>query len=384
MDKQRINYLYKQYTANALSLEELDELVVLVGSPDYHEQFKPVFEALWNEANDVQLSPIPKVAEERIYQQIVGHTQTKKFRPWIRIAAAAAILILIGTGILFYNYSSTNGAPTMAYANDIAPGKVGATLLLSNGKRIALSSIQNGELGMEGGLGISKTADGRIVYETKNQAQINGAKTNTLFTAKGETYQVRLPDGSLVTLNAASQLTYSTALNEKGERRVRLSGEAYFEVFKDKKHPFVVESEGQVVEVLGTHFNINTYKDEETVKTTLLEGSIKINQNTVLKPGEQAALNNNKIVIQQVDPESIIAWQRGKFVFVDEELGTIMKKIARWYDVEIRYEDADIEKETFWGSISSFENVSDVLKMLELTKKVHFKIEGRRIIVLKK
>lgn len=172
-------------------------------------------------------------------------------------------------------------------------------------------------------------------------------------------------------------------LSSGGQRRVKLEGEAYFEVAKDKKHPFIVSSNKQEVKVLGTHFNISSYTDEASVKTTLLEGAVDVNGH-ILKPNQQALNNNGKITIGPADMESALAWKEGEFVFnEDEELGSIMKKIARWYDVEVHYADPQIAHAKFWGTISRFKNISDVLGKLEMTKKVHFKVEGRRIVVTK-
>jgi len=368
----------------------------------------------------------------------------KQVRLWPRmaIAAAAVAAITVGTWVYVNEIASSRNASrndeVVTSMNDIKPGSVGATLTLANGKTIKLSSATNGELAKEAGVTIKKTADGQLIYEiireysdlngthelakgsvasvprnddnapslregTTNRApgELSGANqshtSNTLTTAKGETYQVKLPDGTAVWLNAASSLTYSTSLTARGLRMVRLSGEAYFQVAKDKAHPFIVESKGQQIEVLGTHFNINAYADEDAVKTTLLEGSVKVSPvlssrtmakdlgatatgTTILKPGQQSILKGETIKVHLANLAEAMAWKNGKFIFNDEPLESIMRKIARWYDVDIEYQGID-PKETFGGSISRFENVSKVLKKLELTGGVQFKIEGRRIIV---
>jgi len=335
--------------------------------------------------------------------------------PAIWKVAAAFAAITLGTW-MYYAFgiggSSSRGIEgSLAYAEDIKPGSVGATLTLANGKTIKLSDATNGELAKEAGVTIKKTADGQLIYEIASSSassRNDGAetKTNTLSTAKGETYQVKLPDGTAVWLNAASRLTYSATLNQQGHRRVALEGEAYFQVAKDKKHPFIVESKGQRVEVLGTHFNINAYADEGATKTTLLEGSVSVSSlregttkqpspsrnaprndgkghtATILKPNQQATLKGETLTMKQVDPSESIAWKNGYFSFTDENIQTVMQIISRWYNVEISYE-GKITKEGFNGKISRFKKLSEVLNMLEDTRLVHFKIEGRRVIVKK-
>lgn len=306
---------------------------------------------------------------------------------WPRIAVAAAVSIMVfGGGLFYYNRTKLPSQTSqIADINDIAPGKKGATLTLANGKEIRLSDAANGELAKEAGVVITKTSTGQLVYEIKG-AESAPNKTNTLSTAAGETYQVRLPDGSLVYLNAASSLTYSTSLNRQGgARRVKLSGEGYFEVARDKAHPFIVESPGQQVEVLGTHFNINSYADEPAVKTTLLEGSVRVKASggaieKVLKPSQQSILYAGKINVAKADIEEVTAWKNGLFIFNDEPISDIMRRVARWYNVKIVYKDVD-RKELFGGGISRYENISKVLTKLEKTGGVHFRLEGNTVYV---
>ncbi|MNL26796.1 fec operon regulator FecR [compost metagenome] len=194
-----------------------------------------------------------------------------------------------------------------------------------------------------------------------------------------------LSDGSKVWLNAASSLSFSTTLNEQGKRRVKLEGEGYFEVAKDKMHPFVVESEGQEVEVLGTHFNISAYKGEALMKTTLIEGSVKVlaqGQQKILVPGSEAVRSGNDILVRNVDAALAIAWKNDKFVFENERIQTVMKMVERWYNVQVVYE-GEMPEDVFGGSVSRFDNVSQVLKILESTGRIHFKVEGRKIYVSK-
>ncbi len=326
---------------------------------------------------------------------------------WPRITIAAAAVAAIVFGVYFFNGfrqpfgSAATGSFT---AGTIAPGTVGATLTLASGKKIRLGNAANGEIAREAGIRVTKTADGQLVYEVTSETRNDGDRLiNTLTTARGETYQVRLPDGSMVWMNAASSLTYTARLNEDGRRVVKLSGEGYFEIAKDKLHPFIVESNGQQVQVLGTHFNINAYADEPVVKTTLLEGSVKIKQliknqsvtgkqhasevaqpgnEVVLKPGQQSVLTADHIKIKDVDAESAVAWKNKQFLFESENIQAIMRMVERWYQVEVVY-TGEITKDTFSGGVSRFDQLSEVLKSLESTGKVHFNMEGRKLYVSK-
>ncbi len=319
---------------------------------------------------------------------------------WSRIISAAAVLIFISLGIYFYsNYSDK---PEREYADidikkEITPGGNKAILTLADGSKISLTDANKGDIAKQAGIRITKTADGQLIYEVRH---LEGGRTerslpavemtyNTIETPRGGQYQVILPDGTKVWLNAASSLKYPASFASLKERRVELNGEAYFEVAKDKNHPFIVKTDKQEVEVLGTHFNINTYADEPAVKTTLLEGSVKVSQLTThnsqfLKPGQQAVLTDNGISVSEVNTEEVIAWKNGYFRFDDEKLGSIMRKIARWYDVDVTWQDGTLKNELFGAVTTRFANVSSLLKMMEQTGDVEFNIEDGKIIVSKK
>lgn len=233
-------------------------------------------------------------------------------------------------------------------------------------------------------MSITKTANGQVVYTIADNNEAEANQFNTLSTAKGETYKVNLPDGTQVWLNAASSLTYPARFTSTN-RKVTLTGEGYFEVAKDKAHPFIVGTDKQDVTVLGTHFNINAYTNESATKTTLLEGSVKVtadNQQQIIKPGQQAALRNGGIKVLEIDTELATAWKNNKFIFDGDDIQYIMRMVERWYNVEIVY-DTYTANEKFYGGVSRYENVSEVLKSLESTGKIHFKVEGRKIFVRK-
>jgi transmembrane sensor len=299
----------------------------------------------------------------------------------IMIAAAITIAIIAGTWMLFFVESP---APA-AYANDISPGTDTAILTLANGTKINLGDMKGGSLLNESGIEIIKVEDGTLVYKVV-ESKSNILEYNTITTPKGGQYKIVLPDGTRVWLNAASSLTYRASLNTSfGERKVHLLGEAYFEVVKKQKMPFIVRTDKQEVIVLGTHFNINSYKDEPNTKTTLLEGSVKVFSkygDAILKPGQQSVTSGSAIQLSRADIDQAVAWKNGEFMFSKELLSGIMKEISRWYNVDVVYADQQLENKVFNGTISKFKNVSHVLKMLEKTGEVKFKIEGRRITVM--
>ncbi|MES2458465.1 MAG: FecR domain-containing protein [Bacteroidota bacterium] len=309
----------------------------------------------------------------------------KRISLWPRIGIAAAIATMVfGAGLFYYRLNQDQSNVT-AYKNDVAPGKMGATLTLASGKKIRLTDVVNGELAKEAGVTITKSADGKLVYAMGTDAE-QPDKINTLSTANGETYELRLPDGSSVWLNSASTLTYNASLNENGKRTVKLSGEAYFQVAKDKQHPFIVQTGNQQVEVLGTHFNVNSYSDEPFVATTLEEGSVKVSSGAMvkmLKPGQQSLNNGTEISVAEADLENITDWKNGDFFLDGVDFKVAMRKIARWYDVEVIYDGSVSDNIKSGGWVSRKNPLSAVLKSIESSGLVHFRIDGRKIYVSK-
>lgn len=325
---------------------------------------------------------------KEIWAKLPASNKAKLYKLWFRISTAAAAILVIGIGIFYYSSKKPDinkDDVHVQFSNDIAPGKIGATLTLANGTKINLNRAANGELAKEAGAIITKTANGQLIYKIEDSAN-DANRINKLSTARGETYTLRLPDGSLVWLNAASSLTYSTALNDHGIRKVTLDGEGYFEITKDKMHPFVVESKGQQVEVLGTHFNINAYAEELSPKTTLLEGAIKIKYKSIdkiLKPGEQATLTSTDIVVGSADIEEAMAWKNGKIIFNNETLGSIMRKVSRWYNVEVRFQDG-VENITYQGVVSRTKKISSILNFFRNTETINYRIKDNTITLTKK
>ncbi|MGJ1265417.1 FecR family protein [Sphingobacterium spiritivorum] len=315
--------------------------------------------------------------------------KTRVYSLWTRISVAASVLLLLGASFYVYRYSTTEKQHSrqVVSQDSIAPGKSGATLTLANGRKIRLSDAAVGELVTEYGTRISKTADGGLLYDEESAGKSSTAQ-NTLSTAKGEMYMMTLPDRTKVWLNSGSALTFSPTFNEQNSRSVTLTGEAYFEVAKDKRRPFVVNTAKQKVTVLGTHFNISSYADEKEVKTTLIEGAVKVHNlqsGTVLllKPDQQAIVNGENLYMQQVDVNEIIAWKNGDFVFGTESFEASMRKIERWYDVEFVYKESDIKDIRLDGWIARSSRLSDVLHKIELAGNIKFEIKGRRILLTK-
>lgn len=382
----RLQELFAKYIALQTSDVEEAELRDYVNNPVFAEDIRQLI-------GNIQIPPsengLSGVDQNEILRNIL-ESEPKKNTPvrrlWPRIAVAASIALAIGVGGLLYVNKQDNGKnQQLVRMNDVAPGKNGATLTLASGKKIRLSDAVNGELTNEAGVSITKTKDGQLIYEIKETGAENN-KFNTLSTSNGETYQVRLPDGSAVWLNAASSLTYSAKLIQNGKRSVTLSGEAYFQVAKDKSHPFVVSTAGQQVEVLGTHFNVNAYADEPIKATTLVEGSVRVSSGSdqqLLKPGFQARNNGNGIKISKANLEGVTDWKDGEFNLNETDFRVAMRKIARWYDVEVIYEKSvplDIEA---WGWISRDSKLSSVLKLIENSGLVKFRIEGKKVYVFK-
>ncbi|WP_316836506.1 FecR family protein [Pedobacter nutrimenti] len=386
--KERLEILLLGYFDQSITKEENEELWSYVLDPAYQIELERSFPNAYDSEILIPNDELNLVRKQNILNHIFDHqkSQSRKIikKLWPRrIAVAAAILLVISVGLIFFKYKLANPSSMEGY-NAVTPGKVGATLTLASGKKIKLSEVVNGKLAQEAGVVITKSANGQLVYEVKGSA-LNLDKMNTLSTANGENYQVHLPDGSLIYLNAASSLTYSVGLMARGERRVRLEGEAYFEISKDNAHPFIVESKGQEVKVLGTHFNVNSYADEEVAKTTLLEGSVRIgtaDEQKILKPGEQAIVRASRIKLAKADLEAAVAWKNGEFIFNGESITEVMRILSRWYNVEIEYQ-GPITKERFEGNVLKEKDITEVLELLELTSAVHFKIEGRKIIVTK-
>jgi transmembrane sensor len=320
---------------------------------------------------------------------------------WHMVAAAAAVIIVFGASLFSYHKKNNKIFKGDVVATPIKPGGNRAVLTLGDGTKINLNDAAKGKIAENAGILVTKLADGQLLYTILPSKGKNTGNTkehvhfNTIETPKGGQYQIGLPDGTRVWLNASSSLKYPTVFTGN-ERSVELNGEGYFEVAKAYKNGqrlrFIVKTATQEVEVLGTHFNINAYPEEGTVTTTLLEGCVKVISISpskgkaadfrLLKPNQQAVLNSNNFDVNTVNPEEVIAWKDGIFIYNNEDLKTIMRKLSRWYDIDVNYE-GNLDSLSFSGSVSRSKNLDEALKILALTGDVKFKIEGRRVIVMK-
>ncbi|QBQ40618.1 FecR family protein [Sphingobacterium psychroaquaticum] len=303
-------------------------------------------------------------------------------RLWKPIAAVAALILatLLFTHI-FQQFRQRQEAADIAA---IQPGSNSATLTLADGTQINLSESADGTVAQANGVRILKTADGQLIYEADGAATGSRNEYHTVEAPVGGKWLVILPDKSKAWLNASSRISYPTAFSG-GQREVKIEGEVFFDVTPDKHAPFIVQSKGQQIRVLGTQFNVEAYPEERDVKTTLIEGSVAIQAGKkpmLLVPGEQAVVNEQGITKSVVDTEAAIAWKDGYFKF-NENIESILTKIARWYDVDIVYTAKPDVQSTFSGKISRSRDIGSLLKMLEYDSNLHFKIEGRRIIVSK-
>ncbi|QDW25838.1 DUF4974 domain-containing protein [Pedobacter sp. KBS0701] len=391
---EQLRILFKKHLDNTCSPEETQRLMNYFQLDEDREILKElIIGALETQdeyyENDFAIAKVLGKVDQDLFVQIkesahaIPEDKNKVLKLWLKIAAVAAVLAVVYIGVYFFNNQPEKvvTVPTIT-VHDIKPGGYGATLTMANGRKVSLANVVSGEIGRESGIVITKSGDGKLVYEVDEKTSDPNA-SNTLSTARGETYQVRLPDGSLVYLNAASSLTYATSLIENGKRVVTLSGEGYFEVAKDKQHPFVVKTDRQEVEVLGTHFNISSYADDAVEKTTLLEGSVKLSasgNSKVLKPGQQAKLIAGKIQIGETDTDLAVAWKNNEFVVESEHIENIMKMIERWYNVEVVYM-GEKTNQRFSGKVSRFDKLSKVLEIVESTGEAHFKVKGRTVYV---
>ncbi|MBB5440865.1 ferric-dicitrate binding protein FerR (iron transport regulator) [Pedobacter sp. AK017] len=381
MQREDINQLWDRYKAGKATVEDMALL------ESWYLKFDHAAPDLSEEEFAARVEAI------RLNLPVSDSQTSIQKRLWPRVAIAAAAVAAIVFGVFFFKAPSKPepSSGSANYTNDIAPGKNTATLTLANGKTIILSDVKTGVIVNANSL---KYDDGTAV-ERGDASLPQDDQSLTLSTPRGGTYQVRLPDGSKVWLNAASSLTYTAPLNERGGvRKVELSGEAYFEVFRNKNQPFVVTAKNLTTTVLGTHFNINAYEDESSTKATLVEGSIKLTSSrmkpgegspseaVVLRPNQQAVLKGSTIKVSQANIEEDIAWKNGYFRFNDEKIESIMRKLSRWYNLEVIYK-GDVPEEEFTGTVSRYKNISQALKMLGYSNKVQFKIEGRKIYVSK-
>lgn len=334
-----------------------------------------------------KLNNLKEEMRDAIFSQLPVQTVIRPLFSYIRWVAAVLIAGL-GAGLYYYNTTPPEQIDTAKIIpNDIPPGGNKATLTLSDGTTVILDDAAHGQVASQGNAVVRKSEDGMVTYNAGKPADVNTLSYNAITTPRGGKYRIALADGTRVWLNAATSIRYPVAFSG-GERRVELSGEAYFEVAKNPAMPFRVVSSSQVIEVLGTHFNINAYPEEGQTSSTLLEGSIKVvsaAQSATLKPGQQSVISattiaDNPIQINDhVNTEEVIAWKNDLFQFEYADIKTIMNQIGRWYDVDVVYE-GKIPSDHYKGKVPRNARLSQALKILEESG-INFKIEGKKIIV---
>lgn len=321
-----------------------------------------------------------------LYDQIHQRPRNR-FSNIYKYAAAAVLFMILGAGLyMFLNYSEKQTLVKNVVANNtgITAGEKKGVLTLQDGSEIILDRSTNGVVSIQGNVVITESKTGKEIYNsykvTDDKSQQN---YNSLKIPRGGEYEIRLPDNTKVWLNSESTLKFPAVFSGP-DRRVELTGEAYFEVSENKLTPFKVFVNGTEIEVLGTHFNVNAYRKSK-VTTSLLEGSVKLKNNgneILLKPGQQGVSSTDgKIQVNTVNVKDAIAWKNGYFIYHDDSIYKIMADAARWYDVEVEYR-GDMRGKGFYGKIDRYDNITELLKNIELTGTVYFKIEGRRVIVM--
>lgn len=458
MQNQSIEYLISQYVSRQITEKEWEELSAAMLDPENEQTIRErIAELMLRSDSELHAKPdghsddltsLPdKNAQHSLLQTILSVDKTAGsleavfpgelekgygadtgygrqsgrriflLRPvFLKWSAAAVLVIAVAAGgyrFLFKKQANTVTAAisTVESSTGIVPGSNKAILTLAGGNQIVLTNAQNGLLSQQGNTKVIKLANGKLTYQSEtgsmseatgsgatenvgSAANKGGLAYNTISTPRGGQYQIVLSDGTKVWLNAASSLKFPAVFGGD-TRQVELSGEAYFEVAKDKSRPFKVQAGTSLVEVLGTHFDIMAYGDEKAIRTTLLEGSVKMNKNdnggrqttqgaqsTLLQPGQQGILdiNSGALSSKEVNVKAAVAWKDGYYFFDRTSTEDVMRQIARWYDVEIVYQGA-VPRDEIVGRIPRTANVSEVLHIMELIG-IHFKIAGRKIVVL--
>jgi len=367
-------------------------LFALLDDDTNQKQLEEILKEEWDQASyeEEGNAQLAGLIEEQVLNKIQGENTNvipigrNRKRSWLRISAAAAIILIVATGAIFLLKQNNRQVAISnmkdSVVNDVPPGGNKAILTLADGSKIVLDSAANGTLAQQGGIKVVK-AGAQLSYNDHNTS--TEMLYNTISTPRGGQYQLVLADGSKVWLNAASSLKYPNAFTGDN-RTVELTGEGYFEVAQNAKKPFHVKVNDMDVTVLGTHFNVNSYSDETSIKTTLLEGKVMVknaSDKVILDPGQQADLSGSKMLVNKnVNTDDVMAWKNGYFSFKDADLKTVMRQLSRWYNIEVVYEANN--DETFSGKIDRKLSLKDLLDGLGET--VHYRIEAsNRLVILK-
>ncbi len=382
MEKRKFQRLVTKYLSGKASAEE-EELIV-----NYLDAFQKNDEG-WNSSEMGEEDLIRNELYQKTLEEIKAREGSGKvFR--LRWLSAAAIVLVFLSGLY---YTLRNDKPVLAarterFKNDVLPGAAKATLVLADGSRITLDDKENGNLTSQAGVIIKKTKEGQLIYDLSKtrQSLANNSEVayNMISTPNGGKYMLILEDGTKIWLNSASSLRFPVAFKDN-TRNVELTGEAYFEVAHNDNKPFKVITETQTVEVLGTHFNLSAYSDDDFSKTTLYEGRVTVKgqgAETILTPGQQAVLQGNKLSVKNITNDDDLAWKNNEFAFHNESLESILKKLVRWYDVEFICPQ-ELKQLEFGGYIHRQKSLKQALDLIGQEGTVHFEIERRKIIVMK-
>jgi len=384
---ERLQQLFILYYNKTATEKQREELMQLINNAT-EDQLENIISECGKNLDVIDYSLSPEKAES-ILQHILQTKQTKIRKvKWWNYAAAASVIFLLVCSYLIFFFNKTTVQHSISIhksqAVDVLPGSFKAKLTLDDGKTIVLDSAASGELAKQGNTEIINK-DGKLVYEDKGQ--VDKVVINMLSTSKGETYTLNLADGSIVYLNSASSIKFPVSFPGK-ERRIEISGEAYFKVAKNPNQPFIVSVNGMEVQALGTEFNINAYPDEVTVNTTLIEGSVRVaNHNegivgtneVIIKPGQQTQLKGNRLaVIRNVNIDEVVAWKAGYFYFESVDLKTVMRQFSRWYNIEVVFEGPE-RHEKYFSIIKRNTSLLNVLKSLQAND-IKFKLEGNKLI----
>jgi hypothetical protein len=386
MPKERIAFLLKKKldkTANDSEIAELSQLFLHVDAAELNAVLKPI----WEEYQASHLMPKDQ-SDELLAKILQTQKETPKLLPftkqriWIRYAAAAVILFaLFGSAYLFYFKKDQSKSSIVKYKGDVAPGFEGARLKLSDGRSIMIDSIKDGLVAVDGSVKIFKE-QGRLLYKGASE----GIIYNEITTELGRQWSAVLPDGTIVWLNASSSLRYPLKF-ANNERLVEMQGEAAFKVVHNAAQPFRVKVGKQIIEDIGTEFNVKAYSDDAEIKTTLIEGSASIttsHSKTVIKAGELSSVDvlTQKNTMSKADLDIASAWRNGLFSFKDADIKTVMKDIARWYSVEVKYEGKVSELPDFTGKMGRNLSLKQVMKVLSIMG-VQFRLEeDKRIVIM--
>ncbi|MBV7533023.1 FecR family protein [Chitinophaga sp. sic0106] len=389
----RLRQLFQQYYNKTISPQGEQELFALMADPALEEEVKAL---ILDSYHSGELDVMPEAASGAVLNVILQISSGEESRPapktmYRRLPAvvwtsAASVALLLVAGIYFWLRPSKT--PPVVAANPkpvMAPSQGTAMLTLADGRQISLDSLQNGLITTDAGADIA-FKDGELLYDSKSGQAAPDAR-NTISTPNGRQFRVVLSDGTQVWLNAASTLRYPAVFPEN-ERSVEITGEAYFEVAANSRAPFRVTVPNQAeVQVLGTHFNVNAYPDIASIKTTLVQGAVRVratttNASVVMSPGQQARMtgNSDHIAVEKADVDNVMAWKNGLFNFNGLKLKEVMNELARWYDVEVVYEK-NIPDIRFFGELSRSLSLQDMIMALEESK-VKVRLEGKRKLVV--